>query len=302
MKKNEIKGETVWQHRVMIFLYHFVRRWPDWTLYRIFSPLLAFVAFVFSLSLRNAAIKNMRQVTRAQGVQSNRLVWGRAYLVLLHNAYNWADLIRTFRRTVEEISRDVELVGLENIEQVSDRAMVVSAHTSGYFAASLALAEKGFYVYVMAEELENPTLDELVQGLRNGMGHTVVPLGFPAIKEAMGRLSKGGLVGLLVDRVIERDIEERSVSAEVLFFGRPAKMSTGPARMAKGANCPIVFVTCERIGWQRFRVEFYPPIYPSGYDDEVQLTKELVSLVEAHVEENPSQWLPLKPIWEEGDI
>lgn len=59
MEKNEITRVTVWQHQAIIVPFHFVRWWPNWVQYRIFTTLATFVTFMLVPSLRSAAIRNM---------------------------------------------------------------------------------------------------------------------------------------------------------------------------------------------------------------------------------------------------
>jgi KDO2-lipid IV(A) lauroyltransferase len=82
----------------------------------------------------------------------------------------------------------------------------------------------------------------------------------------------------------------------VPFFGEQAPLPSGPARLSARTGAPIVAVGCVRSGICRYRVEFRPPIWPSGESPE-SLTNRIAADFEALIRKYPDQWYPFGHIW-----
>src|SRR5207245_3477506 len=120
-------------------------------------------------------------------------------------------------------------------------------------------------------------------------------LNLAALREAMRLLRSGGVVGFVADR----NTEETGV--EIPFFGRPALVASGVAKMALRTRSAIIPGFCLRLPKGRYSVQFDEPIEPVGSasspEDVKALLTRMFSRIEYHVKGHPDQWVLLQPIW-----
>ncbi|OGO16518.1 MAG: hypothetical protein A2Y93_06075 [Chloroflexi bacterium RBG_13_68_17] len=159
--------------------------------------------------------------------------------------------------------------------------LLVSLSSLGYRALGLAFAEiQGSY----------PVLNRL----RREFGLEVMPISVPALRAAIRRLRQGGLVLTGVDRpVAEGDL--------LTFFGRPARMPTGHARLAVRTGAYILPGVCQADGQGRYRVVGGELIDPRAFGDDehaaLDLAQHVLATLEGFVRERPDEWLMFYPVW-----
>lgn len=103
-------------------------------------------------------------------------------------------------------------------------------------------------------------------------------------------LHSGDSIGLVVDQGTGRGVD-------VPFFGSNAYTWSTPARIALKYGIDIVPVHCRRVKGPRFEITFYPPISPSGQDDERTLTAAITRHFESWIARDPADWLCIRPRW-----
>ncbi len=95
-------------------------------------------------------------------------------------------------------------------------------------------------------------------------------------------------------------------TVEVPFFGQPAPMPSGPARLALRTSAPLVVVASVRTAAGRYRVELQPPVSAADSETESEsarqavvadLTARLAAGFERVVLTYPDQWYPFGTIW-----
>jgi Kdo2-lipid IVA lauroyltransferase/acyltransferase len=107
-------------------------------------------------------------------------------------------------------------------------------------------------------------------------------------------LRRRGGVGFLVDEHFPRGID-------VMFFGRPCKVTPMFGRFARQFDCPIYGGRAVRLPGGRFRIELTDPLpAPRDADGKIDIagTMQMITgVIEGWVRESPEQWLWLQRRW-----
>lgn len=176
----------------------------------------------------------------------------------------------------------------------SGRGVVaVGAHMSSFDLFLLTILARGFRGLGLAfREIQGsyPVLNRL----RREHGLEIMTVSVPALRAAIERLRQGGLVITGVDRPVPE--------GELLpFFGRPARMPTGHARLALRTGALIAAGVCQSEGDGRYRIVgriIDPQEMGLGRGGEIALTQKVLSVLEGHIRERPEEWLMFFPVWE----
>jgi lauroyl/myristoyl acyltransferase len=147
--------------------------------------------------------------------------------------------------------------------------------------------------------LPNPGLGfQLANALRRQSGACVTPLSTGALRQAMELLLKQGVVAMACDRPVSE------MDKTTQFFGRPARVPTGPVRLALRANARIVVVYCivDPVT-QRDTLHLETPldlIRTGNRDEEITInTRRVLDVVEPIIRRGLDQWLMFVPVWPE---
>lgn len=149
---------------------------------------------------------------------------------------------------------------------------------------------------VMARALDNPALNELLEGIRTRTGNSVI-YRQGTIRRVMRCLQKGEGVGVLIDQhILNRD------AIHVDFFGRPAATTPLVAALALRTGARVVPLFALPIGGGRYRMVYEhavePP--PAGSTDPIrELTQRCTDVLEMYVRRNPELWLWMHRRWRE---
>jgi KDO2-lipid IV(A) lauroyltransferase len=284
-----------WKHWLLLALYEAARPFPPWVVYRIFCSLAATVA-VFIPSFWRPAVSNMRVATRTKGFFAPYVGVKNAGLVQFNASRTWADHVFLPRLDLGKFASRVGVDGLENLREAEKSGrggLVVSAHFTRLFLIVHKLAAEGFNLYCPTENLANPTLNGLVNSLRNSKGVVeFAPLSASTGREMLRRLRDGKIVVVLIDR----DIQGKG--KRVPFLGRLAKMPMGAAKIARQRNCFVVPATWEEVGANKFTAVIHPPIDPEKFgEDEVRLARAMLAPIEEQILDRPEQWVALDYVW-----
>ena len=105
------------------------------------------------------------------------------------------------------------------------------------------------------------------------------------------------MVGLLADR----DFTPHQSTVE--FFGRPARLSLGPARLALVSRAPIVPLFLLQLPGGRFRFTVRDPILPERGMTQHDIEKRIVRTLEDVISKYPTQWFLFHHFWDlEADV
>jgi KDO2-lipid IV(A) lauroyltransferase len=132
--------------------------------------------------------------------------------------------------------------------------------------------------------------------IRVSFGVNLIPISISSLRKAFKHLRRGGVVLTLVDRPVEE--------GEMLdFFGRPARLPVGHARLAVRANAPMLVGYTFREGDQMYRGIKLDLIEPSHSGDEERdvrdLAQEVLRRFEPEIQKRPDEWFMFHPLWPE---
>jgi KDO2-lipid IV(A) lauroyltransferase len=190
----------------------------------------------------------------------------------------------------------VTINGWEHFEEARDHGkglIFVGGHIGNSDLAAALLARKGFPVHVIAEPLQPPKWDDLVQAARAAAGLTVVPLGSSAIR-LLRVLRERGILAFLIDRPMQDQ------GIPVQFFGGNVNVPAGAAALALKADAQILVAYIVRTG-NSYVANISPAIsLPSTGDqafDLQALTQAMFDWLERIIRQYPEQWFMFRPMW-----
>lgn len=184
--------------------------------------------------------------------------------------------------------------GLEHIHDAVERGggvVLALPHSGNWDLAGVWLVQRIGTPTVVAERLQPESLFHRFVRFRESLGFEIIPLTggtAPPFEQLTARLRQGRIVGLLG----ERDLTGAGVP--VTFFGEPACMPSGPARLAIDTGAPLLPVHCwfTSDGWG-FHVG--APIDTTGGVQPT--TQALADRFAAGIAAHPADWHMLQPVW-----
>jgi len=139
---------------------------------------------------------------------------------------------------------------------------------------------------VIAREVRNPRLDALINNSRCTGGNRVIPAK-GAVKEMIKALKEGYALATLADQ----NTRVRDGGIFVDFLGLPVPVSRVPAMFGRKMNATVVVSGCMRVG-HRYKSYFAKlPRETKDYTDDVEMTQDLMKVVEDIIRQNPEQYL-----------
>jgi KDO2-lipid IV(A) lauroyltransferase len=212
-------------------------------------------------------------------------------------AYNYFDLFRLPGMSPEEIEGRLILEGWENLETAVARGkgvVLVSAHYGNVDIALQIFGLRGFKSTVVAEHLQPEQLFQYVVRMRARYGTTIIPVD-KSLRGLFQTLRSGGITLLVLDR----DVTDSGIRVD--FFGEPAKLPDGYAKLARHTGSPVVVGFALRLPDHRLRVRLEPPLEVPRTDDragDVRATmRQVLDIAERYIAEHPEQWVMFRPIW-----
>lgn len=271
---------------------------PRRTAYWLADALAAATARRGNLALVQA-VRSNQAVVRGLGYDHPAL--GLAVEQVLRNAARgYVDLFRAMAGGVEGLvescvfDEDLDKL-IRNAQQAGRGGIAVSAHLSCFDMLLLSLSARGLPPQALS--YSNPRGSYRVQNaLRRRFGVDLTPLSPQALRQAIRRLRRGGIVITGVDRPAPE-------GEELVLFGRRARLPIGHARLAIHTGSPILIVTCRSDGERGYRAGakalIDPKEYAGGKGDTVALAQHVASLLEECIRERPEEWFMFFPVWPE---
>ncbi|MDT3398995.1 phosphatidylinositol mannoside acyltransferase [Streptomyces sp. B1866] len=148
----------------------------------------------------------------------------------------------------------------------------------------------------VAERLRPESLYDRFVAYRESLGMEVLPhTGGSAFGRLARRLREGGLVCLVADR----DLSASGV--EVAFFGEPARMPVGPARLAVQTGALLLPVILWYDDSPVLQGRVHPPVEDPGEGTRAQraavMTQRLADVFAQGIAEHPEDWHMLQRLW-----
>ena len=241
--------------------------------------------------LRRTAERNVGMALPALSVDDhNRIVEGSFHSI----ARVLVALSRFPQIDAQNISDWIRYDGFEHFEAAMKEGhgvLFVTAHLGNWELSAFAqaiLSKQAMHVVVRA--LDNHRIDSLVAGRRTISGNHVIEKRDYA-RGILRALGQNQAVGVLIDQ--NAGLRE---GIFIDFFGIPACVATGFAKLAAHSAAPIIpgfalWSESER----RYILKFYPPIHATG-DAEAD-TRALHAQLESVIRQYPDQWLWMHRRW-----
>lgn len=167
----------------------------------------------------------------------------------------------------------------------------VGAHVKNWEVETLALVKAGKPALIVYSAPRRKWVDETLQRLReNASSDLAFVEKNKALRACITHLQNGGSLGLIVDQRTES-------GHDVTFFGKTARFTHLPARLALRFNCPIV--PLQGVGDDanaQFAIRFCEPILPEG-KTELEITQEMATAMEKIIARDPGEWFCNKYRW-----
>lgn len=237
--------------------------------------------------------------------------------VFQHLALNYLDFFRGAHLTETEVlegwtveHQDV----LEAIVAEGRGAILLGAHCGNFEQGLSRLGSLNYKTVAPAERMKPEAVFELFCKLREHHGMHLVPADSrDAMRELLDTLKRGDLVAFVADRYVVGS------SANVPFFGEPARLPTGPFMLAHRTGVPVVCAFSWREGAGRSHGIFLPingdgDVAPgeengtpqhngAGRADRTngaaRMHRAYVAQLERVIAAHPEQWVSaLYPIWQ----
>lgn len=176
-------------------------------------------------------------------------------------------------------------------------AIFFTGHLANWEMMPVIAASRGLDFGFMYRAASNPLVDVALKKQRqaNYAGDVkMFPKGAAGARAAYAHLSRGGVLGLLVDQKLDTGLS-------VPFFGKNAMTMDAMASFALKFRCPVFPVHIRRLGAARLRVICDPALsLPHTADkqaDILTLTTEMNRTLEGWIREQPGDWLWLHRRW-----
>jgi KDO2-lipid IV(A) lauroyltransferase len=146
---------------------------------------------------------------------------------------------------------------------------------------------------VIAESLQPPRWNELVQAARSAVGLRVIPVGASAMR-FLRVLRQKEILAFLIDRPMDDE------GVPVTFFGRETNVPAGAAALALKGNAQILAGYIVRSGNSYVAQISHPFTRPSTGDprrDLEALTQALFDWMERVIRQYPDQWFMFRRMW-----
>ncbi len=245
-----------------------------------------------------AVLDNMAHVLGADVPLPRRRAIVRS--IYRHQGKNYFDCLRLPALSDARVASLVTVQGLEHLEAALARGrgvIIVSVHLGNIEITAQALAMRGYPILAVMEHLRPEALYHYVAALRSRRGVQVIPAD-GVLRPIFRALRDNGIVGLVADR----DTTRSGVVAE--FFGAPAWLPDGYARLAARTGATLLPCFGLRCADDSFEVHIEPPVIAErsiGPGDHGFYMDRVLRVVERYISRYPEQWVMFQPVWRIDD-
>jgi KDO2-lipid IV(A) lauroyltransferase len=252
---------------------------------------------LFDRQGREAVIANLNRIHSHGGVRLSR----RALRVLAReNFLNFAKYLVDFFTFLHlQPDRINRLIDFRNLRPTLDALLaekkgliILTAHLGNWELGGAVVAQMGYPFNAVALWQPDPKLNQLYQSYRIARGIKVIPFGHAA-RGSLLALRRGEILGL----VGERDYSPSRDTVE--FFGQPARLPHGPARLALATGAPILPCFLVRVVGDRYEYIVGEPIRVGpGCDTVPAIMERIARTLERGIRAHSEQWYLFHNPWD----
>jgi len=237
---------------------------------------------------------NLRRILASQGIQASEETLERAARqTFQHFGKHMVDFLRFSRLSRAKIRRMVSIERAEYMNQAAEvgkGVLVVTAHLGSWEIGAATLMSMGQPLSAVVLPERNQKINKLFQRRRRNRGIKVIPLG-RAAAGILRALRRKEWVAVLADRDYSKHNDFAS------FFGAPARMPTGPARLCVKTGAPVLPGFLLRQDDDTFLLRWHPPIVPEADTPVSVVCDRIRRAMENAIAEHPSQWFMFEDFW-----
>ena len=259
------------------------------------ARLLAKLSLVFKRREARAVAANIQRVMAFRGEPADAMAASR----LTQRVYfNFAKYIVDYYRYSEGHDEELSaLMEVDNIQALSRGlalgrgVVVVTAHLGNIENGGMTIVHHGYKFTVVALQQPDPRMNELFQRQRKARGMQVIEAGRGA-RDCLRTLQRNEIVAVVGDRDFSSNRDTTS------FFGAPARIPIGFARLALATGAPVLPGFCVRMQGDRYRLFFCDPICVDREKDTVEsICRRVVPLIERAIGDHIDQWYCFHNLW-----
>ena len=222
--------------------------------------------------------------------------------VFYHAGQAYYDFFRALGQPPDVLADAVHVLGSPIESMQSEMAagrgvLLLGVHMGNLNLALLTLAARGLPAHLLSYVGPNEGF-AVLNRLREIEGLEVTPVTPEALRKAIRRLKRGGLVITGADRPSVRDRDL------VAFCGCPSFMPVGLARLAYTSGATVFLGACYRDAERGYVLDITGPIAMarSGerHTDIAANAQRMATVIEGYVRARPEQWLMFHHMWPES--
>jgi lauroyl/myristoyl acyltransferase len=246
---------------------------------------------------RECVISNLKHIHASSGVNlSNRALHSLARENFLNFAKYLVDFFQFLRLDRKQIDRMVHfgnvLTLLDDLLLHGKGVIFLSAHLGNWELGAAALAMEGYKINTVALQVADKKLNGLYQHFRALRGLYPIPFG-RAGREFIAALRRNEIVGAIGDRDFTGSLHT------VEFFGRPARLPDGPAKLALVTGAPLVPIFMVRLQDDTFAYIVDEPIWADKSRDSVDdVMRQIAMAMERVIRQHSEQWFLFHDLWD----
>jgi lauroyl/myristoyl acyltransferase len=220
--------------------------------------------------------------------------------VFVHAGQTYYDFFHAIGQPPQVLARAVHippsLLSLLQTERDAGRGVLLfGVHMSNFDLGILALAAHGLSAQLLSLGGRHDGF-ALLNDLRDMDGLEVTVLSPEALRQAVRCLRAGGLVMTGADRPVPGDGDDL-----VPFFGHPARLPLGPARLALLTDATVLLGACYRDPGAGYVLDVTGPIEMARTGDRsadiLASARRLAAVMEIYVRARPVQWMMFHRLW-----
>lgn len=203
------------------------------------------------------------------------------------------DFFRMCHMTNDQICQSMTVEGQSNLDQALEAGkgvVLITGHFGNWERLSAWITIAGHKLSVVARDVSDSALNQMVNELRSRTGTEVIARG-NAARPIIERLRQNQLVGILPD--------QNADEAYLPLFGMPAGTVLGPGVIAERTGSPVVCCWCVRTGVGQYRMIIEPALQPtvSGTQKGEAMMIAIHGALENIIRQYPEQWLWIHDRW-----
>ena len=208
-----------------------------------------------------------------------------------------AEFCRIPELNAENLDRHIRFEGMENLERAYAKGkgvVLVWAHYDQFEGVNAALALKGYRVYSVIREVDNPWIDDMLDGIRESSGQKVIKRDRAAV-DIIARLREGCIVTIAADQ----NTIYNNVYTE--FLGRWASTFKSPAVVSLRTGAAVIPVYSHRNADDSHTAYLLPEVALERTGDLKQdvfnITQRLADIQGDFIRRRPEFWLWIHRRW-----